>query len=143
MISSQRQKNLQSSKNITPGVPPNGRKSASRSLFLDAMIDGTPKKHFVYSLNVDTGATNPNWPVDLNATVNYKGTTFTSKVQNQRGGLAIVNGVLYVPFSGHYGDCGNYRDWVVGISINDPSRVSAWATPAVGGGNLGPRQCCQ
>jgi hypothetical protein len=98
---------------------------ASRSLFLDAMIDGTPKKHFVYSLDVDTGATNPNWPVDLNATVNYKGTTFTSKVQNQRGGLAIVNGVLYVPFSGHYGDCGNYRGWVVGIPINDPSRVSA------------------
>ena len=100
----------------------------SRSLFLDAMIDGTAKKHFVYSLNVNTGATNPNWPVDLNATVNYKGTTFTSKVQNQRGGLAIVNGVLYVPFSGHYGDCGNYRGWVVGIPINDPSRVSAWAT---------------
>src|SRR6266705_1786189 len=25
---------------------------ASRSLFLDAMIDGNPKKHFVYSLNV-------------------------------------------------------------------------------------------
>ena len=42
---------------------------ASRSLFLDAMIDGNPKKHFVYSLNVDTGTTNPDWPVDLNATV--------------------------------------------------------------------------
>jgi len=37
---------------------------ASRSLFLDAMIDGATKKHFVYSLNVDTGVTNPNWPVD-------------------------------------------------------------------------------
>ena len=36
---------------------------ASRSLFLDAMIDGNPKKHFVYSLNVDTGTTNPGWPV--------------------------------------------------------------------------------
>src|SRR5882762_8725540 len=34
---------------------------ASRSLFLDAMIDGATKKHFVYSLNVDTGVTNPNW----------------------------------------------------------------------------------
>ena len=31
---------------------------ASRSLFLDAMIDGVTKKHFIYSLNVDTGATN-------------------------------------------------------------------------------------
>ena len=109
----------------------------SRSLFLDAMIDGTTKKHFVYSLNVDTGATNPDWPIDLDATVNYKGTTFTSKVQNQRGGLAIVNGILYVPFSGHYGDCGAYRGWVVGMPISDPSRVSAWATPAGGGGIWG------
>src|SRR6185369_11459025 len=69
----------------------------SRSLFLDAMIDGTTKKHFVYSLNVDTGATNPGWPVNLDATVSFNGTTFTSNVQNERGGLAVVNGVLYVP----------------------------------------------
>src|SRR6478736_7591685 len=30
----------------------------SRSLFFDALIDGATKKHFIYSLNVDTGATN-------------------------------------------------------------------------------------
>jgi outer membrane protein assembly factor BamB len=30
---------------------------ASRSLFFDALIDGTTKKHFIYSLNLDTGAT--------------------------------------------------------------------------------------
>src|SRR5881392_1847086 len=42
---------------------------ATRSLFIDAMIDGATKKHFVYSLNVDTGAINPNWPVDLNLSV--------------------------------------------------------------------------
>jgi len=110
---------------------------ASRSLFLDAMIDGNPKKHFVYSLNVDTGATNPNWPVDLNATANYNGTAFTSLVQNERGGLAIVNGILYVSFSGLAGDCGTYHGWVVGIRINNPSNVMAWATDAIGGGIWG------
>ncbi len=110
---------------------------ASRSLFLDAMIDGNPKKHFVYSLNVDTGATNPGWPVDLNATVSFNGTIFTSNVQNERGGLAVVNGVLYVPFSGLAGDCGTYHGWVVGITINTPSNVRAWATAAVGGGIWG------
>src|SRR5436190_19547248 len=43
---------------------------ASRSLFLDALINGATKKHFIYSLNVDTGEPNPNpgWPVDVNAT---------------------------------------------------------------------------
>jgi hypothetical protein len=110
---------------------------ASRSLFLDAMIDGVTKKHFIYSLNVDTGATNPNWPVDLNATANYNGTTFTSLVENERGGLAIVNGILYVSFSGHAGDCGTYHGWVVGVPINNPSNVMAWATHAIGGGIWG------
>jgi hypothetical protein len=106
---------------------------ASRSLFFDAMINGTPNKHFVYSLNVDTGVTNPGWPVDLNAAV----PGFTSSIQNERGGLAIVNGILYVPFSGHFGDCGTYHGWVVGVSINNPSNVMAWATTAIGGGIWG------
>src|SRR5436190_6804531 len=39
---------------------------ASRSLFFDALIDGNPVKHFIFSLNVDTGATN--WSVDVDAT---------------------------------------------------------------------------
>src|SRR4029077_12693491 len=106
---------------------------ATRSLFIDAMIDGVTKKHFVYSLNVDTGVTNPNWPVDLNVSV----PGFTSNVQNERGGLAVVNGILYVPFSGLAGDCGTYRGWVVGIPINNPSGVMAWATSAIGGGIWG------
>jgi len=64
---------------------------ASRSLFLDAMVDtGTAKKHFIFSLNVDTGATNSGWPVDVNATATYNGITFTSSVQEERGGLADV-----------------------------------------------------
>src|SRR5436190_14330254 len=40
----------------------------SRRLFFDALIEGVTKKHFIYSLDVDTGATNPGWPVDVNAT---------------------------------------------------------------------------
>ncbi len=31
---------------------------ASRRLFFDALINGSPEKHFVYSLDVDTGAHN-------------------------------------------------------------------------------------
>jgi hypothetical protein len=109
----------------------------SRSLFFNAMIDGATKKHFVYSLNVDTGATNPDWPVDLNATASYQGIPFTSNVENERGALALVNGRVYVPFSGHLGDCGTYHGWVVGIAINNPSDVMAWATTAIGGGIWG------
>src|SRR5436190_20948111 len=45
----------------------------SRSLFFDAMLSGNPNKHFIYSLNVDTGATNAGWPVDVEATASYNG----------------------------------------------------------------------
>jgi hypothetical protein len=86
---------------------------------------------------VDTGAINPGWPVDVNATATYNGTTFTSLVQNERAALGLVNGVVYVPYSGHAGDCGTYRGWVVGVRINNPASVTAWATTAIGGGIWG------
>ena len=106
----------------------------SRSLFFDAMIDGVTKKHFIFSLNVDTGVTNTGWPVDVNLHAVFNGTTFTSLVQNERAALGLVNGVIYVPYSGHAGDCGLYRGWVVGVPINNPAHVTAWATSAIGGG---------
>src|SRR6476659_3676618 len=110
---------------------------ASRSLFLDAVINGTPFKHFIYSLNVDTGATNPGWPVDLDATAHYNGINFSSAVQENRGALALVNGIVYNSFSGYLGDCGNYHGWVVGVQANNPSIVMGWATTAIGGGIWG------
>src|SRR6266536_5479009 len=77
---------------------------ASRRLFFDALINicgPTPIKHFIYSMNVDTGATNPNWPVDVNATASYNGIPFVSLAQEERGGLALVNGIVYVSYSGY------------------------------------------
>ena len=109
---------------------------ASRSLFFDAMTtpdNNVTYKHLIFSLNVDTGATNPGWPVDVSSAV----PGFTSNIQNNRGAVAIVNGVVYVPFSGHFGDCGNYHGWVVGVQISNPSVVMGWATSATGGGIWG------
>ena len=109
---------------------------ASRSLFLDAMTTpdgGTTKEHLVFSLNLDTGATNAGWPVNLNSTVSG----FTSSVQNNRGALALVNGIVYIPFSGHAGDCGVYHGWVAGVQASNPSAVLGWATSAIGGGIWG------
>src|SRR5213595_741359 len=109
---------------------------ASRSLFFDVLIDGPTKKHFIYSLNVDTGATNAGWPVDVNARATYNDMTFESRVQEERGGLALVDGIVYVPYSGYSGDCDDYHGWVVGVDISNTS-VSGWATTAIGGGIWG------
>ena len=35
----------------------------------------------------------------------------------QRAGLAIRDGVVYVPYGGNAGDCGIYHGWVVGVNI--------------------------
>lgn len=108
---------------------------ASRSLFFDA--ETTPMtgvfKHMIYSLNVDTGVTNPGWPVDVNVAI----PGFDSSVQSQRAALTIVGNILYVPYGGRFGDCGNYRGRLVGVPINNPGSVMSWATTARGGGVWG------
>ena len=49
---------------------------------------------------------------------------FESRVQEDRGALAVVNGIVYVPYSGYFGDCGSYRGTVVGVHIDNPSMDS-------------------
>ena len=109
----------------------------SRTLLFDAMTtpdSGTTKKHLIYSMNVDTGTTNSGWPVDVNATATSGSTVFTSVTQNERGALAVLSGNVYVPYGGHAGDCGIYYGWLVGVPLDNPANVMAWATPARGGG---------
>lgn len=109
---------------------------ASRTLLFDAATtpDGVSSRHLIYALNVDTGTTNAGWPVDPNAAAKFGATLFASRAQNQRGALGLVNGILYVPYGGHDGDCGTYYGWLVGIPLNDPASVTGWATSANGGG---------
>jgi hypothetical protein len=107
---------------------------SSRALFFNAMIRTVPARHFIFSLNVDTGNLNPGWPVDVNATAKFGSTVFNSLPQGQRGALVIVGTNLYVPYGGLFGDCGTYYGWVVGMPMNNPTTVQAWATTARGGG---------
>jgi hypothetical protein len=102
---------------------------ASRALFLDAMITpdgGTTKKHLVLSLNVDTGDINPGWPVDVEATATYNGLQFDPSIQQQRPALGIVGNILYVGY-GSMADCSPFHGWLVGIPIDNPASVTAWA----------------
>src|SRR5204863_5488782 len=108
---------------------------ASRSLFLDAMVTpdgGTTIKHYIISLNVDTGDINPGWPVDVELMAHYNGTSFTAETHQQRPALAIVNGILYVGY-GSMRDCPVYHGWLVGVPINNPASVTAWATATAAG----------
>ena len=102
---------------------------ASRALLLDAMITpdgGTTKKHLILSLNVDTGDVNPGWPVDVEATATYNGINFIPSIQQQRPALGIVGNILYVGY-GSMVDCSPFHGWLVGVPIDNPAGVTAWA----------------
>src|SRR5882757_5717038 len=108
---------------------------ASRALFLDAMTTpdgGETKKHLIISLNVDTGDINPGWPVDVEATASYNGTIFTAEIQQQRPALGIVGGILYVGY-GSMRDCSLWHGWLVGVPIDNPASVTAWAAATAAG----------
>ncbi len=114
---------------------------AARTLYLDAMVTpdgGATKQHLVFALSVDDGSTRLGWPVDVGASARSGDISFDAAVQNQRGALALAAGVLYVPYGGHNGDCGDYHGWLVGIPVSNPSAVTAWPTAARGGGIWAP-----
>ena len=101
----------------------------SRALFLDAMITpdgGATKKHLILSLDVDTGEINAGWPVDVEATATYNGIQFDSSIQQQRPALGIVGNILYVGY-GSMSDCSFFHGWLVGVPIDNPASVTAWA----------------
>jgi hypothetical protein len=109
------------------------------ALYLDAMVlaAGEPR-HELFGFALATGAVLPGWPVDVAQALDATGRKFDSRVQNQRGALAIEGGALYVPYGGHYGDCGNYRGWVVRLPLDSPGRVESFVTRARGGGIWAP-----
>jgi hypothetical protein len=101
--------------------------AASRRLFV--VTGGNP--HLVHALSVDTGAelTTGGWPVTLSkTTVSYNGTAFNSAAENQHGASLLLNGILYIPFGGPYGDGGTYLGWIVAVDTTNPSSVAGWAT---------------
>jgi uncharacterized repeat protein (TIGR01451 family) len=107
-----------------------------RVIFVDAMTTpdgGTTKRHLIYALSLDDGSVVSGWPVDVNS-LSFGGLAFDSSLQNQRGALLLNAGVLYVPYGGHFGDCGSYHGWVVAVSETDPTTATAWANQGVKGG---------
>jgi hypothetical protein len=112
---------------------------ATQAIFLDAAVQ-TPAgvKHLVFGLALKDGSALPGWPVDVADALKAKGKAFNARDQNERGALIILGGKVYVPFGGHFGDCGQYHGWVVGIALNDPRDVISWSTRARAGGIWAP-----
>jgi len=50
-------------------------------------------------------------------------------VEQQRGALLLDNGIVYVPYGGLFGDCGQYHGWVVGAPTNGSSTLLSYQVP--------------
>ena len=109
------------------------------AVYADAAIADTAGVHHkLVALSLKDGAPLPGWPVDVANALKSTETAFNARDQGERGALTIVADTLYVPFGGHFGDCGDYRGMVVGVSLADPHRVAAWSTRGRGGGIWAP-----
>jgi hypothetical protein len=110
----------------TPVIDP-----ATGTLYLVArtLENGINYVQRLHALDLATGAERPHSPVVI--TASYPGTgagnvggiiTFDPQRQNQRPGLALVNGVVYIGWASHC-DWGPYHGWVMGYDATTLERV--------------------
>jgi hypothetical protein len=112
----------------TPAIDP-----VSGTIYVAGAIGTSSiERHEIHALSVIDGKERAGFPIVVAGTSG--GTTFTPAAQNQRSALSIVNGILYVAYGGHSGDCGPYHGWVFAVDINTPTRIGAWATLGQGEG---------
>jgi hypothetical protein len=88
----------------------------------------------LHALSLIDGTEKFSGPQEIAATVN--GISFSPLSQNQRAGLALLNGIVYVAHGSH-GDIGTYYGWIQGYSAATLAQVSVFIdTPGAGMGGI-------
>ena len=87
--------------------------------FVTRSTDGINYIQHLHAINIMNGSEMPGSPVKINAIYNANGTTndviFDSQKQNQRMGLTLLNGIVYISYASHC-DWGPYHGWVLGYN---------------------------
>jgi hypothetical protein len=107
-------------------------------VFSAASADGSGNiaTHTIHALSIDDGK--EAWKVDVSTLKDASGLSFSPQPQNQRSAVLLLGSTAYVAYGGHYGDCGDYHGWVVGVPLASPTAAKAWATQVKGAGIWGP-----
>src|SRR5262249_45070307 len=88
---------------------------------------------------LDLASGNTVWQVPLSTIKDPMSNAFGPQKQNQRSAILIVNGVAYVAFSGHIGDCGGYHGWVIAVPLDgNAQNAHAFRTNSDQSGIWGP-----
>ena len=78
------------------------------------------------ALDIATGQERPNFPVTLAGTAdNDPSMTFSPTTQQQRTGLLLLNGVIYMGFGSHCDDS-PWQGWVMGVSTTTGQTTARW-----------------
>jgi hypothetical protein len=118
--------------------------SARQILYVVARsTDGTAYVQHLHAVSITDGSEAPGSPVPITATTPGSGDgsvsnviTFNGQTQNQRQGLTLLNGVVYMTFSSHC-DWGPYHGWILGYDAGTlQQRVVYNATPNGYGGGM-------
>jgi hypothetical protein len=118
----------------TPVIDP-----ATQAIYFDAAVEEKDgPRHEIFGLSLKDGSVLQGFPVDVARALQAAGRRFDPRTQNQRAALSLLDGTVYVAFSGHFGDCGDYHGWVVGVPLRQPGNVMSFATRARGGGIWAP-----
>jgi len=96
----------------------------------------------LHALDITSGAEKPGSPIVISASVTVPGQSpvvFDAQGANQRVGLLLYNGVVYIGFGAHGDGTDTIRGWILGYSYNgssfsqvfvfctEPSSVNGWA----------------
>jgi outer membrane protein assembly factor BamB len=112
--------------------------ASTRTIYVAGAVGvATIERHEVHAFSIDDGTEREGFPVNVTG-MQSGDQTFAAPPENQRSALSLVNGILYVTYGGHVGDCGPYHGWVIGIDTTDPTKRGAWATLGQGEGIWSP-----
>ena len=106
-----------------------------------AVLSGPPVHQRLHAIDLLTGNEKFSGPVTIAGTYPGTGdggttTTFVARQENQRAGLALANGVVYIAWASHE-DNAPYYGWVMGYDATNLSQTSVInVTPNVGYGGI-------
>ncbi|MCI4348121.1 MAG: PQQ-binding-like beta-propeller repeat protein [Thermoplasmata archaeon] len=87
-----------------------------------------PAHHMLFGLSTKNGSVTTRVAVDPAGSDPH--------VEQERGALALANGIVYIPYGGLDGDCGSYHGWVVGVRTDGSGGLLTYEVPTGRAGGI-------
>ena len=118
----------------TPVIDP----STNTMYLVSATKEGGSYFQRLHALDITSGAEKFGGPVKLSGSVPGNGNgssggtlTFDQKWHNNRAGLLLLNGIVYIAFAAH-GDNGPWHGWILAYNASTLAQTSVWCSSANG-----------